>query len=176
MTQQLIEIPSFFKNPVQHFEAKRIRRLQEASITENEFFEKQLALFYNAHGPVLFFGYDSPFMDREDTRYEIAEHIKRSTEQPFVKCIFPESTPAESLEELARENNGIKIMRTPEDISKGYTVFGILGVVTWDSNKLTYHPEESANGVIYRHMYLLETKQFPKHFAKMEKQIQSRLH
>ena len=150
--------------------------MQEKSIAEDEFFENQLAFIHNANGPLLFFGYDSAFMKREDARYEIAEHIKRTNRRPSVKYIFPESTDTMALEELAKETNGVELIKTSEDITKGYIVFGMIGVSTWDSNKLTYHPEESKKGVIYRELYLLETRQFPKHFAKKEKQIQSRLY
>ena len=176
MAQQLIEIPNFFMNPLRYFKAKRTQRLQDESIRENEFFEDQSAFIHNANGPLLFFGYDSTFMNREQTRYEIAEHIKRTDRQPSVKCIFPENTDTRGLEELAKETNRVKLIKTSEDITKGYIVFGKIGVSTWDSNKLTYHPEEYKNGVIHRELYFLETKQFPKHFAKMEKQIQSRLY
>jgi len=175
MSLQLVKIVSFLKNPIRYFNYKKISKFQELSITETEFFETQLALIHNANGPLLFFGYDLPFMKKEETIYELSEHIKRTDKQPSIKCIFPENIDSKTLEELAKETNGVKLIKTSEDIKKGYIVFGRIGVSTWDSNKLTYHLEESAKGVIYRDLYLFETKQFPKHFAKMEKNIQSKL-
>lgn len=173
---QLIEVPNLFKNPFGYFEARRIRRLQEASIKQNEFFKKQLALIYNANGPLFFYGYDSAFMDRGDTYKELRAHIKRNPTQISVKGIFSESSNTKALEDLADETEGIKLIKTSENITKGYIVFGVVGFSIWNSQRLTYLPKEAEQGVIYRNLYRFETKQFPTHFVRMEKQIQSGLH
>ena len=38
-------------------------KLQKRSITQNEYFNLQTVLFDNAHGLLLFYGYDPAFMD-----------------------------------------------------------------------------------------------------------------
>lgn len=151
----LVKVPSFFRHPLEYLRKRNLRDLQENSRTQEEFFIGLVGLIYASKNDILsdllIKGYDFPFMESQRTLDAI-----RKTDSPtrFVCAIVSEKDNYSSLERLAKEKSNIHLIVVPEEIKKGYIVYGDTAVSWWDSNKLTYHPAESQKGVIYRSLWI----------------------
>jgi len=160
-----IEIPNFLKNPIAYFKANKIRRLQEESISQEEFFfflDKCITGSSNSnfngphHDSILFFGYDKEFMNYKSTIEALTTSIKQrkdnfSLQGYPIEMIVSESDDISGMKEFMEEKIFFKVAKTKKEIKRGFIVYGGIGVSTWDSEKKTYYPKES-NDVIYRDM------------------------
>lgn len=164
MEAEMIKLPNPLLHPAKYLKAKKIRHLQETSVTQEQYFLRLWSLLGNPNcAPVLIFGYDKVFMNDERTRKALEKNIK-STYNPNIKAIVAKESEAPTLEELARSSDSIGIARTNEILNKGYIVLGPIGVSIWDTTKITYHPEDAKKGVIFRGFGQFDSSMFPEHF------------
>jgi len=166
-----ITVPSFFSSPVAHFKVKNLRKVQENSVPQENFFRDLHQHIYNSagsndfpphHDSILFFGYDTEFMNDDRTIQTLAESIeqrKRYTARPGypIKLIVPESCDISKLEDLMKEEYFFKVAKTHSDIKKGFIVYGGIGVSFWNSEMKTTYPPE-AETAIYRESIVNRTQ------------------
>jgi hypothetical protein len=150
-----IEIPNKFRHPFRYIEAVRIRELQEKSISAEDFFFMLTGYIRescNSNGrppyydSLLFYGFDSRFMNRPETIDGIAHTVSQRN-----KAEYPAGKP---LQMIASEQDDISkyerwfkdpkfcIFKVPEEIKKGYIIYGPYTASVWDSTTASFYPPE----------------------------------
>ena len=117
-----------------------------SSQSQEEYFRLQLQLIGLAKERIVIYGYDAPFMDRVETVQTLADAAKRVD----ISAIIPRSHGHVPLEQIAENNGNIEILRTDEELSHGYMVYGKICSSLWNSMRKTSYIPEIKDGVIYR--------------------------
>jgi len=160
------QVPTFFRHPIKWAIAKRV---EKNSLPENEFFNLLTNLIYDSveFGPLLIFGYDQRFMEREETQQAIRNTITNRYLFPVISpypvvAILSQSTQTSFLEQLANETRKVEIYRSQLGMPNGYMSFGKSGYYIWDSLKETTYPPEKDKGIILRkRVFSRNPKVFP---------------
>ena len=136
----------FFRSPSEEYIRRR-------SISQEDFFARQLQWLYKVGDQLLIEGYDAPFMRRDST----VEALRRLVSPPrtvHISAIMPEGLET-VLDEL-KTSGLVSLTRTPEEQKRGYMVFDGWGFSEWDSTKSTPYEPERNTGVIYRRLGKVE--------------------
>ena len=119
-------------------------------MTRDEYFSRLRNWIMDSPSGVYIYGYDSVFMESEktqDTFMKAAEHNKDFT----IMTIQTEFQDCKFLEDLVTENPKSRIWRTDQKITQGFMIFYDNFIISqWNTTKLTPHPIERKEGVIYR--------------------------
>ncbi|MFH1238374.1 MAG: hypothetical protein ABIH79_00770 [archaeon] len=117
-----------------------------SSESQEDYFKFQIQLIEMAKERILIYGYDAPFMDRVETVKALGDATKRVN----ISAIVSRSYGRIPLEKLAENIDNIEILRTDEELSRGYIVYGKIGVNYWNSKRKTSYIPEINEGVIHR--------------------------
>ena len=145
----------------------RISSLQ----SQEEYFKFQLLLIELAKEKILIYGYDDLFMDRVET-VKAFEDVSRKIN---ISAVVPKSHGHIPLERIAENTSNIEILRTDEELRRGYMVCGEVGVSYWNSTRETSYAPEIGKGVIHRvafanHSFgaFMNERLFDKKFAQLK--------
>ena len=144
---------SFLKHPLSFLddflEEIWLKRIEEESKSEKSYFCELYKLINRSKHHLLFFGYDSPFMEKDITTDYIKKAIDRTV---LVQAIIPNG-PYTFLENHI-EYGMIELVKIQEPIPKGYIIFDTLGVAIWDSTNSTHYSSERNSGFYFREILL----------------------
>ncbi len=145
----LTTTPSFLSDPIGAFMYQRKEKLLKKYSTEEKYFRFQWDVISKAQYLKLS-GYDSPFMEREETLNALQQRLNQNPEF-YIQGIVSEQDNILTLEKLLKANSDrIKIFEEPKQRKKGFIHFGNEGATYWNAKKLTKHPVEKRQGVIRR--------------------------
>lgn len=112
------------------------------SVSREKFFEEQVQLLSVVQSYLLMEGYDAPFMERESTVATLRELLSSKGKAPiYISAILSEGQHT-VLDHLAHDSGQVRIVRTPDKLVGGYTLFDEWGISQWDSTKPSCFPFE----------------------------------
>jgi len=112
----------------------------------------QLRWMQEARESIFMFGYDAPFMQREETQVEMMNLICGSDPKkpPFtISAIVPESQECPHLDELNVCSN-FGLYRTPRDLERGFVLYDDNRATGWDKGKPNEFPTRAGNEEYFR--------------------------
>lgn len=116
---------------------------------QKEFFGAQCELITNfSNTDLLIYGNDGPFMDY--ARRIIQNRLKRRGDKSRLYAIVSEKDHAKVLEKLLRKTDRVTLLRTPEEIERGFITFGENRIGYWDSTRPSVDVSEGEDGVYLR--------------------------
>jgi hypothetical protein len=142
--------------------------IQKEAISQEDYFRGQIDYIDKTREQLIFWGYDSPFMEREET----IKAIKRANmKRVAIYGVFPEGIETE-LDKI--KNDGmveiIKVSSKIKSLKAGYTLFDMWGFSIWDSRKLTDYVPEKTKGVYFREMrYMADFENSPRMAKNIDK-------
>jgi len=130
--------------------------LSENSISQDEYFAKQLQYLAGSNHSIKILGYDEPFMELDETKNQIEKAVSSLDNHVpvYISMIIPQSVRNKKLEELVNSSAFLTILKTPEEISRGFFIYDNFILSLWNSKKTTYYLPEKEKGIYLRSLIL----------------------